>query len=87
MNRDFLRATWTGRGVRNGEAVEKPRASVGLNFLTSQVRRAVAEHRFCIRRGFSEEPWGRVRRAKVLPEQGGSFGSGGRGQDRGPAGQ
>jgi succinate dehydrogenase / fumarate reductase iron-sulfur subunit len=27
MNRDFLRATWTGRGVRNGEAVEKPRAS------------------------------------------------------------
>jgi succinate dehydrogenase / fumarate reductase iron-sulfur subunit len=27
MNRDFLHATWTGRGVRNEEAVEKPRAS------------------------------------------------------------
>jgi succinate dehydrogenase / fumarate reductase iron-sulfur subunit len=27
MNRDFLRATWTGRGARNGEVVEKPRAS------------------------------------------------------------
>jgi succinate dehydrogenase / fumarate reductase iron-sulfur subunit len=26
MNRDFLRATWTGRGVRNEEAAEKPRA-------------------------------------------------------------
>jgi succinate dehydrogenase / fumarate reductase iron-sulfur subunit len=26
MNRDFLRATWTGRGVRNREAEEKPRA-------------------------------------------------------------
>ncbi|HEV3206158.1 MAG TPA: hypothetical protein VGZ28_04345, partial [Terriglobales bacterium] len=26
MNRDFLRATWTGRGVRNEDADEKPRA-------------------------------------------------------------
>jgi len=26
MNRDFLHATWTGRGARNGESAEKPRA-------------------------------------------------------------